>query len=373
MQGSTTRNEPELLVLAPSQELVMQIVKECQRFAAVGIRAIGLIGLTSVERQLENLRKSHAHIIVGTPGRLVEVMLERQGRRLSAASIRTVVLDEVDRLLEGVHREETERLLLHLRSPMASGIERQFVFVSATSDQLRVLQAAQKCTRSQPFLLCIGSASFSGDITLPDTIRHLYIKVPEHLRMDTIRKLTYAITRLLISPVDPLQQSWNDPEHLRTENLELTNEAVVQTMVFVPDQRTADIYAERLDARGVIAAALSGRMEGSGPRRSKFQRAEVMDSFRNGVVRVLVTTELAARGLDFPDVGLVINAAGLPTDAIHYAHRAGRTGRLNRRGYVVNMIPEAAHNLSILRRLVREVGAQLVGITLHRGLVRWER
>jgi superfamily II DNA/RNA helicase len=350
----------------------MQIVRECQRFTTIGIRAVGLIGLTSVERQLENIRKSRAHIIVGTPGRLAQVMLERQGRRLSAAFVRTVVLDEVDRLLEGVHRHDTERLLLHLRSPMPAGTERQFVFVSATSDQANVLQAVLQCTRTKPFLLRMGSASSASSITLPDTIRHFYVKVPEHLRMDTIRKLTYAVTRLLVSPVDPLRQSWEDPEHLRTENLELTNEAIVQTIVFVADQRTADIYAERLDARGVIAAALSGRMEGSGPRRSKFQRAEVMDYFRNGTIRVLVTTELAARGLDFPDVGLVVNAAGLPTDVIHYAHRAGRTGRLNRRGCVVSLIPEAATNLSILRRLVRGVGAQLIGATLHRGLLRWE-
>jgi len=359
--------------MVPSQELVVQVVRECERFASLSIRAQGLIGLTSVERQLERLRKLPPQVIVGTPGRLIEVMIDRRGRRLPAASFETVVLDEADRLLEGVHLEETERLLRHFRSPTSSGKERQFVFVSATSDQPHVLRTALQCTRKQPFLLRTGHGADTSQALLPKSIRHFYLKVPGHLRMDTIRRLTYAVTRLLVSPVDPLKQSWDDPDHLRTENLELTNEAVIQTLVFVPDQRTADIYAERLDARGVIAAALSGRIEGSGPRKSKFQRAQVMDYFRNGIIRVLVTTELTARGLDFPDVGLVINAAGLPTDPIHYAHRAGRTGRFHRRGCVVNLISQSGQQLSILNRLVREVGAELLEVQLHRGLLRWSR
>lgn len=363
----------QLLVVAPSHELALQIANQCRWFSTLGLDCVCMIGATNIERQFDQLKAKRPQIIVGTPGRLAEAIIDKRGRRLAVTLLKTVIVDEADRCLAGVHANDTLRLLSFLRDQELSSkaISRHYVFVSATGDHVNVLETAAKYTTGQPFLLQVHHQGAGPGIVLPQNLRHFYTICPARLRLDIVRKLTFAMTRLLSINVDPYQDALTSQMVNEMCGMEISNSDVASTIVFVPDQRTADIYAERLDARGVYAAALSGKIENRDGQSVKLDRAQVMDAFRRERIRVLVTTELVARGLDFPQVGLIVNLGGLPTDAAHYAHRAGRAGRMGRRGYVVTVADDPGE-LSILQRLANDANVTLKEIVVSDGVVQWE-
>ena len=364
-------------MVAPSHELAVQVSREVERFASLGVRCVCLIGTANIERQLERLRERTPQVLVGTPGRLVQLAVERRGRRLALAPHATIVVDEADRCLEGVHAADTRCLLEWARdsgrAPSGQAAARQFVFVSATGDATAVLQAVPRTRPPRPFLLCVRPVNAVGPVILAPSLRHFYMRVPSHLRLDHIRRLTYAVSRLLQSGIDPAQGTPAPTALAKMRRQEMTNQQVVPTIVFVTDQHMANVYAHALDQHGVYAAAISGGLEMGGPAADKRERADVMAAFRKGVIRVLVTTELVARGLDFPHVGLIVNVGVLPTDTAHYAHRAGRAGRMGRRGVVVNLLAEDdAAALRLLHRLVEPAGIQLMECAFTHGVLYWE-
>lgn len=376
--GGSGSNVPQLLVVAPSRELALQIAGECERFAP-RIVTVALIGGVNVARQLDRLKRRKPHVLVGTPGRLAELAIDHAGRRLQLNDVRTVVVDEVDRCMDGdAFHADLARLLDRVRSatlwrargePRPREAALQLLFASATGNAPAVLRAAARQMPVRPFLLSVSSRREAGDglgLSMPPNLRHYFAVAPARLRLDAVRKLTYAATRALSEE----DERGSTRARRQRAPLEVPNTHVVPTIVFVPDQRSAEVYAERLDARGVYAAALTGgsarnptATNGGGggdsqkAGKSKFDRASVMQGFRRGAIRVLVTTELAARGLDFPRVGLVVNAGGMPTDASHYVHRAGRTGRMGRRGIVVSVVN--GHEAFVVRKFSRALGVAI--------------
>jgi ATP-dependent RNA helicase DeaD len=305
------RIDPELaavqaVVVAPTRELAVQIANECARLCAnTAITSTPLIGGANPQRQVDKLRRSTPHVVIGTPGRLAELS---QNRVLRLRKTRMVVVDEVDQCLEDAFR-------IHLEAVLSSCPgDRQLVFCSATGDKDIVRRYAQKWMR-EPALL-----RFSGKQKVPSNISHWSTVVPARLRIDIIRKLIY------------------------------TKDPPISAICFVDDPRRVDIVCERLYAMKVPAGALRGNAH-------KLERAEVIRLFRKGAIRLLVTTEVAARGLDVPAVSHVFNL-DLPTDADHYIHRAGRCGRAGAVGTVVSIAsPDTAF---VIRRLEQQLE---VGIT----------
>jgi ATP-dependent RNA helicase DeaD len=269
---------PRALVVAPTRELAAQVQRELQwLFAHTGGRIVACTGGTDLRGDARALRQG-VEIVVGTPGRLVDLV----GRRaLDLAGIQVLVLDEADEMLDLGFRESLETLL------EATPTERRTLLFSATLPPgIRAL-----ARRFQKDAVAIDPRS--GPPSAHEDIRHV-----AHLCADGER---------ISALVNVLRLADDD-----------------RAIVFCRTRdNVAAVHAE-LTARGFLATAISGDRE-------QAERTRALDALRQGRVRVLVATNVAARGLDLPDVGLVVHA-DLPENAEALTHRSGRTGRAGNKG-----------------------------------------
>ncbi|OIW05351.1 hypothetical protein TanjilG_28816 [Lupinus angustifolius] len=334
----------EAVVVAPSRELGMQIVREFEKILGMENRKVvqQLVGGANRTRQEEALKKNKPAIVVGTPGKIAE--LSASGK-LRTHSCRYLVLDEVDELLSFNFREDMHRIIDHVgrragagADPSSKRIERQLIMVSATVP-FSVVRAARSWG-CEPLLVqaknvvplesipppkpVILSESSSGPSStpsqasvesLPPGLKHYYSVARLQHKVDTLRKCVHALdAKYVIAFMNHTKQ--------------------LKDVVF------------KLEARGMKAAELHGDL-------GKLARSTTLKKFKNGEVRVLVTNELSARGLDVPECDLVVNI-GLPTDSTHYAHRAGRTGRLGRKGTVLTICEES--ELFVVKKMQKQLG-----------------
>mmetsp|Transcript_19431 Transcript_19431/g.45972 ORF Transcript_19431/g.45972 Transcript_19431/m.45972 type:complete len:866 (+) Transcript_19431:158-2755(+) len=343
-EKSGNNNGVRAVVVAPGRELASQIVSVARELLqGSGLTVMLAIGGTTFSRNLEQLRKRKPDIVVGTPGRLAELIVGRPGERtgrLKTASFETVVLDEFDALLEyKAHREPTTALLDTLQRRYKNNI--QSVWCSATASD--VIDSAKLKTFLDPDYaiamadqndLIVTSGKSNKRDNLPrvsKTVIHSTVHV-EHRRfvLETVRRILHT---------EPVPQ---------------------QILIFVENARKVDLTVERLDKMGIVAAALHGGM-----RSEKMDRAEVSKALREGFVGIVVATELAARGLDAPLLTHVINM-DLPTDASHYAHRAGRCGRGGRPGVVINLTADPKER-NVPQKFADQLGIEMFTTEVRNG------
>jgi ATP-dependent RNA helicase RhlE len=268
--------EPAALVLVPTRELALQVADEIGSFAGSKSVRIGVAyGGAPVGAQA---RKLHgAQIVVATPGRLQD-LVER--RLISLAAVRALVLDEADRMLDLGFRPQVEKLLRLLPC------ERQTMLFSATLDG-EVGELARAFTRD-PSRFENGREEDLED----SVIEHGFVAVTVEDKVERLAELLEAESGL--------------------------------SLVFVRTKRGADRLAQKLARRGIPAVAMHGD-------RTQVQRERALEKFRTGMVRTLVATDVAARGLDLEAIAHVINFDP-PEDDKGYVHRVGRTGRAGRAG-----------------------------------------
>lgn len=304
----------KVIVVAPGRELASQIVAVARDlFQGTGLSAMLAIGGTPFSRNYEQIRKKKPTFLIGTPGRIAELVVGKPGEKsgkLKIASLQTIVLDECDALLEyKPHREPTAAIMDVLKRRHRDSL--QSILCSATAGDLLstskldgYLRETYAHARSDENDLSITApSSEKGSITrVSRTAIHGVVHV-DHQRfaLDMLRKILYT---------EPSPQ---------------------QVLVFVDNARRVGIVVDKLAEMDIIAAPLHG-----GQGSEKGDRAEVNKALRDGFVGIVVATEMAARGIDAPYLTHVINL-DLPTDASHYAHRAGRCGRGGRPGVVVNV------------------------------------
>ncbi|MFD1772422.1 DEAD/DEAH box helicase [Paenibacillus rhizophilus] len=300
------------LVLAPTQELAMQIVREAERYSeGRGIRTLGLIGGAAVGRQIERLRE-HPQLVVGTPGRVRELI---GLRKLKMHEVATIVLDEADQMFQLGGAGELEKIIASaLRS-------RQLVMLSATiGPETRALASK---VMNDP-----AEVGIDPEARTARGLEHLYIAVEERDKVDALRRV------------------------LRYYNPK-------RAIVFV---NTAEAIAEveaKLNHLGLTAAALYGDAD-------KVTRSTVLGRFREGKFLVLVASDVAARGLDIEDLPLVVSFDPA-FDAEHYVHRAGRTGRMGRSGLSLSIV--TPQQTFIMRKFARELGIDLSERALYGGKI----
>lgn len=298
------RSELQAVVIAPTQELSMQIVKVIRHLTDGGPLSVQqLIGGANVRHQIERLKK-RPPIVVGTPGRLAELI---SSGKLKAQSAKMIVIDEVDQLLNPTFRNEVIRVL------KAIPRDRQTIFASATIPP--EVQDVARRWMNDPLHL-----KAEGPMTLPAGLSHGYVVVEERDKLDALRRLLHAYR----------------PK---------------AALVFVNDARRLDELQSKLEFKGLRVAALQGGAH-------KLERGAMLKDFRDGKVQVLLATEVAARGLDIPGLTHVFNF-DLPTDGDHYLHRAGRTGRSGQPGTVVSIVTER-------ERFVIDKFSQALGIPFAR-------
>ena len=285
------------IILCPTRELAVQVAGEFHKLAFFkrGIHALPIYGGQSYERQYQGLRAG-AQIVIGTPGRVMDHM--NRGT-LNLATVKFVVLDEADVMLNMGFREDIEFIL------QAVPQERQIVFFSATMPR-PILDLIERFAR-QPKHIRIEPKA----VTVP-TVEQVYYEVDRRFKLELLMRL-----------ID-----------LHDYKLGI---------IFCNTKRMVDDLADALEAQGYSADRLHGDM-------SQVMRDRVMGKFRRGAVEFLIATDVAARGIDVDDVQVVINF-DLPYDPEDYVHRIGRTGRAGRSGRAVSFA--AGRDVFMIRHIER--------------------
>ena len=292
---------PLSLVVAPTRELANQVAAELAwLFAKAGVRIATCVGGTDMSRELRALREG-PHVVVGTPGRLCD-HLERKS--LELASLRTLVLDEADEMLDMGFRDELETIL------KGAPEGRRTMLFSATIPK----EIEQLARRYQKDALRLAAT--------PPAQAHQDIEVRAHV----------IATR--------------EREHAVVNTLRFSDSP--SAIVFCGTREAVNHLSANLTERGFAAVALSGELTQS-------ERNRALKALRDGRARVLVATDVAARGLDLPDVGLIVQA-DLPQNAEVLQHRNGRTGRAGRKGVAVLLVPSSARRTAEL--MLRKAGVK---------------
>jgi len=294
--GITDR--PAALVLAPTRELASQIAEELAPLAAAKrLRIATVYGGVSLGAQAKRARE--AHVVVGTPGRLND-LIER--RMLALDRVRILVLDEADRMLDMGFRPQVERIVKRLPQ------NRQTMLFSATLGA-----AVTDLARAYTVDPSRVRAELSEEVE-PGEIRHTFLAVTAENKLDRLVEQLKEVERL--------------------------------ALVFVRTKYGADKLARKLGRQNIQAATLHGNM-------SQGQRERALARFASGRVTTLVATDVAARGLDVDDISHVINFDPPNGDA-DYVHRIGRTGRAGRTGTGVTLVLPDQHD--DVHRLAHRLG-----------------
>ncbi|MFO7881214.1 MAG: DEAD/DEAH box helicase [Kosmotogaceae bacterium] len=270
-------NNVQGLILCPTRELAVQVTEELKMLSLGSKLTItSVYGGSSMERQIKAL-KNGTQIVVGTPGRIMDHM---RRKTLILENVKTVVLDEADRMLDMGFQEDIRFILSHIEK------ERQIVMFSATMPS-QIISLAREFQNKPEIIKVI-----TREMTVA-AIEQYYLEVGESRKVD-------ALTRLV---------EYYDP------NLSL---------VFCNTKKKVDELVPLLQKKGFLADGLHGDLTQS-------MRDRVMNAFRRGTLRILVATDVAARGIDVNDIEAVFNY-DVPQDSEYYVHRIGRTGRAGKSG-----------------------------------------
>ncbi|PAZ00309.1 MAG: hypothetical protein CAK90_06090 [Spartobacteria bacterium AMD-G4] len=274
----------QVLIMCPTRELATQVADEVHKLSAhkKGLHAVPIYGGASYERQFFELKKG-VQIVIGTPGRIMDHM---DKGTLRLGTVKMVVLDEADRMLDMGFREDIEKIL------SATPKERQTVFFSATvSKPIRDLIERHS---NSPKSVKIEQKQ----LTVP-AIEQWYYEVPQRLKFETLLRL-------------------------------IDFHGYKLGIIFCNTQRMVDELADDLIAQGFSADRLHGGI-------AQAQRTRVMNKFKKAEFEFLVATDVAARGIDVDELELVVNY-DLPYDSEDYVHRIGRTGRAGRKGMAITFV-----------------------------------
>jgi superfamily II DNA/RNA helicase len=301
----------QVVIVAPTHELAIQIHRqscELAQNAGRAIRSVLLIGGTATARQIEKL-KSKPQVVVGSPGRMVE-LIERG--KLKTTHLRAIVVDEADRLLQDESLSWIQKIV-GLAPPA-----RQLIFASATIEaQTRHVLAT---LAPQAVTLSPGTAAVN------ENIQHLYLICEERDKPDILRKLLHALD-------------------------------IPRSIVFVHRNEVAERVAAKLTHHKLAVADLSAGLD-------KLDRKHAMDGIRSGAINIMIASDLAARGLNIPAVTHVFNL-DVPTTAKAYLHRVGRTGRAGARGTAISLLTEIEARL--VRRYEQELGIVMQYVEVRGG------
>jgi ATP-dependent RNA helicase len=299
----TTSKEPQALVLSPTRELASQIQKVVYSLGSfMNVKCHVCIGGTNVGEDTRKL-EAGAQIVSGTPGRVFDMIRRRS---LRTRSIKMLILDEADEMLSQGFKEQIYDVYRHL--PPAT----QVVLVSATLPH-EVLEMTTKFM-NDPVRILVKR----DELTL-EGIKQFFVAVEkEEWKFETLCDLYDTLT-------------------------------ITQAVIFCNTKRKVDWLTEKMRKVNFTVVAMHGGMEQS-------ERDEIMTQFRAGDARVLITTDIWARGIDVSQVSLVINY-DLPNDRELYLHRIGRSGRFGRKGVAINFVKN--DDIRILRDIEQFYSTQI--------------
>lgn len=300
MTIDVNNDNTQVLIMCPTRELANQVADEISKIGkhTNRLKIVPVYGGTSIDRQIKSLKRG-AHIVVGTPGRILDHI---NRRTISLSAIKMVILDEADRMLDMGFVDDMKTIL------STSPTDRQTVMFSATMPK-PILEIAKRFQKNP-----INIKTSNAEMSAPK-VEQFSLDINESQKLEaTLRIFTIENPRLGI--------------------------------IFCNTKRKTDEVVSTLQSHGIFADGLHGDMK-------QAQRDSVLHKFRQGTITVLVATDVAARGLDVDDIDLVINY-DFPQDPEQYVHRIGRTGRAGREGKSYAFIGRRDRfQLKIVQRLTK--------------------
>lgn len=314
---NTDKREMQALILAPTHELVMQIEAQIKLLAensTMPVTTLSVIGDVNIDKQIKKIKTIKPHIIVGSAGRVLDLIRKK---RIAAHTIKTIVIDEADNLLDKNNSQVIQDII---KTTMR---DRQLMVFSATISE-KTLELATSLMKEPVVFKSKGKAALNPNID------HAYIVADRRDKFDTLRKL------------------------LAAANAE-------KSIVFVNNSTELDIVTQKLNYHDRPAFNISSHI-------SKEERQKALESFRAGRIKILVSSDLSARGLDIDGITHVFNL-DFPVSANDYLHRAGRCAR----GYGYGSCVCIPNNKEVaaIRVYEREFNIEIKPIRLFKGTVEY--
>lgn len=310
---NTEKKDPQVLILAPTHELVMQIANEAKLLAensGINVNTFAVIGEVNIQKQIKNIKTIKPHIVVGTAGRLLDLI---QQKKLKVHEVKTIILDEVDSLITRKGEAIVEKIIkTTLR-------DRQLLGFTASLDE----KAESFCDYMMKDMEIIRA---NDETTINPNISHMYIYGERREKFTNLRKALSAAK-------------------------------AKRSIVFVNDENSIEVINEKLNHHKYKSVCISGKM-------SKEDRKNAMTSFRNGKANILVSSDLSARGLDIPDVSHIFNL-DFPLSKNEYLHRCGRSARGNKKGTAISIITN--QNLGTIKDYKRQFKIDMKAVELKEG------
>ncbi|MGL5395347.1 MAG: DEAD/DEAH box helicase, partial [Shewanella sp.] len=299
----TSQTTPQILVLAPTRELAVQVAEAFSSYAKFmkNFHVLPIYGGQSMQQQLNALKRG-PQVIVGTPGRVMDHM--RRGT-LKLETLQALVLDEADEMLKMGFIDDIEWILEHTPP------QRQLALFSATMPE-QIKRVANKHLKDAT------NISIAASHTTVDSIEQRFVQVSQHNKLE-------ALVRVL--------------EVENTEGI----------IIFVRTRNSCVELAEKLEARGYASSPLHGDM-------NQQARERAVEQLKNGKLDILIATDVAARGLDVERIGHVVNY-DIPYDTEAYVHRIGRTGRAGRTGMAILFV--TSREMRMLRTIERATNSRI--------------
>ena len=316
MQIDPNAKQVQALILAPTHELVMQIYRlavQLCKDAELDIRCMSIIGEANINNQITKL-KEKPQLIVGTPGRVLDLIKKK---KVNCQTIRTVIIDEMDNLLDNTNQETMQNIIKSMLR------DRQLAAFSATASA-HTLELLKNHMHDP--LEIVSKA----EVKMNPNIEHFYLIGEQRDKFVLLRKLLHAL-----------------------------DEEAERILIFMNDGPELDFLVDKLNYHKIRTYSLHGIVD-------KEERQKAMDEFRRGKIKILVSSDLAARGLDIPDITHVINM-DFPAEPNEYIHRSGRTARGERTGQCYSLVNPK--ELAALRIYQRDFEIEVKPVHLVKGKI----
>jgi len=299
------------LIIAPTHELVVQInnvAKDLAKSADYPVRSVAIMGNVNIKRQVESL-KVKPHIIVGTAGRVLELI---KAKKIKAHLIKTIVIDEADKLLSDNNQQALKDIIKTTLK------DRQLLAFSASMSDQSLERAI--ALMKEPQVLRLKKEKINNDI------QHFYLTASRRDKINLLRKAIHAAKP-------------------------------TKAIVFLNKNELIQDMRDRLVYHQVDAVAIFGNA-------SKADRKKALDAFKNGSAKILVASDLVARGMDLQGITHVFNL-DIPADLHEYTHRVGRTGRAGKKGTAISIVTEK--EVQFIRAIEKLNGIKFVEKDLIKG------
>lgn len=304
----------KVLVLVPTHELAVQVVNQVKLLSKgleEPVKAVPIVGNVNIKRQMEML-KDKPQIVVGTTGRILEMI---QKKKIAAHLIQTVIIDEADKMLDKNQIEETKAVL----KKCMRDVQKLFFSASLPDQTVQIIQEIA------PEVQLLRTKE---TITIPENIHHIYIICEKREKLSVLRSV--------ISAANPQK-----------------------AMVFINRVYDIEEATKKLQHHNYRCECMHGSDK-------KDKRKQVVESFRQGKLRILIGTDMAARGLHFDGVDLVVHYS-ISENPKDYLHRAGRCGRNGKSGMSISIVTK--QELPLIKACHKEFGIQLQECMLKNGMI----